>query len=141
MTIETTDAVEDGPAPEPDEDGRPDLDGPDLANLLKRIDRRISEEWPGLAGELRRDLPGKLEGLADLSQRPLIDALDVALDRAESFKSSLDDAREALSRLHSVEGLADAIGQLDDEAVQRLADRVDRLDARASVGHDRGSRP
>jgi len=136
MTIETTDAIDDGPAPEPDEDGRSDL-----ADVLERIDRRINEEWPGLAGQLRRALPGKLEGLADLSQRPLIDALDVALDRAESFKSSLDDAREALNRLHSVEGVADAIGQLDDEAVQRLADRVDRMDARASVGDDRGSRP
>jgi len=135
MTVETTDAIEDGPAPEPTDDG------PDLADILERIDRRISEEWPGLAGELRRDLPGKLEGLADLSQRPLIDALDVALDRAESFKSSLDDAREAIQRLHSVEGLAEAIGQLDDEAVQHLADRVDRMDARASVGDDRGSAP
>jgi len=141
MTVETTDAIEDGPSPEPTDDGRPDLDASDLANLLKRIDRRISEEWPGLAGELRRDLPGKLEGLADLSQRPLIDALDVALDRAESFKSSLDDAREAIQRLHSVEGLADAIGQLDDDQVRRLADRVDRMDARASVGDDRGSAP
>jgi len=136
MTIETTDAIDDGPAPEPDEDGRSDL-----ADVLERIDRRINEEWPGLAGQLRRALPVGLDGLADLSQRPLIDALDVALDRAENFKSSLDDARDALSRLHSVAGLADAIGQLDDEAVVRLADRVDRLDARAFVGDDRGSRP
>jgi len=141
MTVETTDAIDDGPAPEPTKDGRPELDASDLADILERIDRRIEEEWPGLAGDLRRALPGKLEGLADLSQRPLIDALDVALDRAQTFKSSLDDAREAIQRLHSVAGLADAIGQLDDEAVVRLADRVDRLDARASVGDDRESRP
>jgi len=131
MTIETTDAIEDGSAPEPDEDGRPDLDAPDLANLLKRIDRRISSEWPGLAGELRRALPGGLGSLSDLSEIPTLDALEVAIDRAES----------ALRQLHSVAGLADAIGQLDDDQVVALADRVDRLDARASVGDDRKSRP
>lgn len=91
MTSDETD-VDSEYQPDPTDDARPMFDTPDLADVLGRIDRRISEEWPGLAGEVRRALPSGLSSFTDLSEHPLLDALDVALERAETFKGSLDRA-------------------------------------------------